>query len=174
VSVASVLDDVRRRWLVPCGASLAVLVTLVGPWWLVRPGPPVARDHAVSLPAPGRTPLAWPTGAPTMPGPQGVRLESYRPAAHNRLSIAYTIGVSQCFGAIQPPVVVEDAHTVTVTLTQAPVRRQKHNACPDLALMESVDVTLRHPLGNRLVLDGAGGSVVQPGPKVGQATGAGS
>ncbi|HSE70368.1 MAG TPA: hypothetical protein VLA97_06390 [Nocardioidaceae bacterium] len=169
-----------RRLVVPLVSALAVLVLVAGVWWVAGPGSsggdgsPAAGGGSSAQPgSPGTGVPGSPPGnqepikpAPTVRSPFAVPVESYFKYDERRLALNYTIGVPECYGEVEQPVVEETEETVTVTLTRTEPPRSKDRACIDIALMKSVDITLAAPLGDRQVLDGStGGTVVRPGAR---------
>lgn len=92
---------------------------------------------------------------PTPSGPLAVPADSYYQYDARRLALSYYIGVPECYGTIDQPVVEETPRTVTVTLTRVPPDDVGDIACIEIALFESVDIELSAPLGDRRVLDGS-------------------
>lgn len=167
------------RWLLPTGAALAVLVVIVAVLWQQRTGdtgfagstPPSAGGSAV----PGSPGTGLPDGdltpapGPDVPPAAGMQaIDSYFAYDETRLAMNYTTGVPECYGTVGEPVVEETADSVTVTLPKIPPKQRGDIACIDIALSESVDVTLSSPLGDRSVRDGSReGVVVPPGTSEG-------
>ena len=178
-----------KRWLVPLVAAAAVLTLVGGLWWFssarIGDGEPVgpgAAPPAVSDPgggvkpfpgSPGSEPGSEPSGGaggsdgsgdqPRMTNPKGVRIDGYDVPAPRQLRLHYTIGVPECYGTIDDPVVEETETSVTVTLTRVEPRSTGDVACIEIALLKKVTITLDRPLDGRLVRDGSfGGAVVRP------------
>lgn len=178
-----------KRWLVPLVAAAAVLTLVGGLWWFssarIGDGEPVgpgAAPPAVSDPgggvkpfpgSPGSEPRSEPSGGaggsdgsgdqPRMTNPKGVRIDGYDVPAPRQLRLHYTIGVPECYGTIDDPVVEETETSVTVTLTRVEPRSTGDVACIEIALLKKVTITLDRPLDGRLVRDGSfGGAVVRP------------
>ncbi len=173
------METRTRRWLVPSGAAVAVLVVLALVWAL-RPGvgdepgfagsgpstPPsdtatVAPDSPGSepgssgdpdLPDGGLTPAPGPD---LPPAPDSQAIESYFPRDGSTLAMNYTSGVPECYGRVGDPIVEETADAVVVTLPKTMPKQGGDVACIDIALTASVDVELSLPLGDRAVLDGS-------------------
>jgi len=169
----------KSRWLAPAVAALAVLVVVLGTWTFVGPGDGPRAAHpspAPLLPTPAdgaliggppRMPVPSPSHPP-LTNPRGVAVDRYSVLDPTHLLVSYTIGVTDCYGVIRRPLVQESASAVTVTLTRKTMPTGGGAACPNIALMEAVRVTLRAPLGGRVVLDGAtGGTPVVRGPRLG-------
>ncbi len=160
-------NDTRTavRWI-PAVVVLVVAALLLGGWWLTRPG------DASSQPTPGGA--APPggsggSGGPASPAPKpsarplAVSVTGYRVVGSQRLVLEYAIGLPRCDGVLAPPQVAETSTTVTVTLHRIPVPVPPQTACPQLAMIKTVEVPLRSPLGGRTVRDGSLGTVVPPG-----------
>ena len=115
-------------------------------------GSAVPGDTGMDEPSDGARP---PGGDPTPSGPLAVRVDSYYQYDARRLALSYTIGVPECYGTIDEPVVEETPTTVTVGLTRVPPDNAGDVACIEIALLKSVDIVLDAPLGDRRVLDGS-------------------
>ncbi|MGH3444401.1 MAG: hypothetical protein ACRDPB_03410 [Nocardioidaceae bacterium] len=177
-------SSLTRRWLAPVAASVAVLALFIGLWWAGtastasrqaaqqaqqgRNGSAlvVAGDRAsgTEVPPPfdasGGGPVALPDPTSSLrPLPKRVLITGYRTSGRT-LSLDYTIGIASCYGRIATPKVAESADTVIVMLHRLPTAQSKDRACPDLALLETVDVDLAGPVGDRVVKDGATGKTV--------------
>ncbi|HET7388982.1 MAG TPA: hypothetical protein VFJ19_20225 [Nocardioidaceae bacterium] len=183
-------DSMTRRWLAPIAASVAVLALFVGLWWAgttstasrqaaqhaqggqlgqdhrgdttslsVDAGRGEAEDGSGTPPLAGGGPVAVPDPTSSPPLPKRVVITGYRTTGRT-LSLDYTIGIASCYGRIAPPKVAGTAHAVIVTLHRVPAAHSGDTACPDIALLETVDVTLAEPLGDRVVKDGSTGATV--------------
>jgi hypothetical protein len=173
-----------KRWLVPGAVAGAVLLLLGGLWWVFgggSSGDSEAGPSAVSSAgapkgggsgsepgSPGTVepsvPQAPSEPVPTKTNPDGVMINSYYRYDARHLAINYTTGVPECYGTVGEPSVEETPDAVIVTLTSIPPKNSGDIACIEIALMESVDITLSSPLGDREVLDGSfDRSVVPPG-----------
>jgi hypothetical protein len=154
----------------PLASAVAVLAVVVGLASFAGPGhrgsasPLPSRTAAVTP----RTPVADTFGFPAPVDAAtrgadntGVVVNSYRSSGRT-LTLSYTIGTAACYGRIDAPRVAEAADSVTVTLRRLPVHTSTQQACPQIALTESVDVRLSEPLGNRVVRDGSQHGVVVP------------
>ncbi len=171
------MDARTRRWLVPLGAAVAVLV-VVAVVWQQRPGedgsagsaPPAAGGSAVPG-SPGSDGTDAPDGDLTpVPGPDQTpasgtqTVDSYFAYDATRLALNYTTGIPECYGTVGEPVVEETAEAVTVTLPKIPPKDARDVVCIDIALIKSVDIELDAPLGDREVRDGSrGGTTIEPG-----------
>jgi hypothetical protein len=110
-------------------------------------------------------------GPPSKPSPRVVAVTGYYPYDQTHLAIGYATGLPACSGKLTTPRVVETANSVTVTLRQTPVKLPPNKACPDIAALKSVPITLKAPLGDRVVRDGSiPGSVVHPASPPGSVT----
>lgn len=121
-------------------------------------GSPVPGDPGTGLPPdPGSVePVPDPTTPARLTNTDGVSIASYYRYDARRLALNYAIGVPACYGTVDEPQVVETDESVTVTLSRVPPPPAKTGvACIDIALMDSVDITLSAPLGDRVVLDGS-------------------
>ena len=175
------MDAGLRRWLVPAGAALAVVLVVAAVWWSQRPGDPgpgfgsaPAPPSASSVPGfpgqdgggdpadPGQpdrpdgglTPVPGPD-APPPPQAGTQAIEGWFARDDRTLALNYATGVPECYGTVGEPQVEETASTVTVTLPKTPPKSDREVVCIDIALMRSVDVTLQSPLGDRVVRDGS-------------------
>jgi hypothetical protein len=163
-----------RRWLVPLLAALAVLA-VVAVMWQQRPGSSGSDSGAAAGGDAGQGAPPYSGSEPGSPGPPGVAEPSgpgagpegpsadagaiavssfYRYDA-THLAINYTNGVPACYGRAGVPQVEESADAVVVTIPRIPAKQSGDRACIDIALTDSVDVTLASPLDGRTVLDGA-------------------
>ena len=174
----------KARWLVPLAAALAVLAVVAVLWssgttdraGATGPGaaaPPTAGTEPGS---PGSTRPSPAEAVPVSPMPGGDDLDPLRVVisgytAHGRtLTLSFATGLPECYGRVGTPRVQETARDVTVTLRLTPPGRTAQ-VCADLALLDTVDVTLAGPLGHRLVRDGGrGGAVVPEGNPLGAVT----
>lgn len=173
------MDAGPRRWLVPAGAALAVVLVVVAVWWSQRPGDPDPGGGSAGAPPtasaepglpgqgggdpgdPGQpdepdgglTPVPGPDAPPPRDGMQAV--EGWFPRDATTLALNYATGVPECYGTVGEPTVEETATAVTVSLPKIPPKGDRDVACIDIALMRSVDVTLASPLGDRVVRDGS-------------------
>jgi hypothetical protein len=157
------------QWLIPVTAALAVLALTGGLWAVLSHGggtrPAGFSGFAGTAPsAPGSPPAS----ATPSPGSKSwiahrVRIDSYYASDARHLAINYTTGVPACYGHIRTPRVQESRTAVTVTLVRSLPKVPREVACIDMALVKSVRITLAAPLGDRVVRDGASGSVVRPG-----------
>lgn len=158
-----------KKVLIPLAASIAVLAVFLVARLLTSPestpvaaddpsGSGVTGDPGTGLPTDlgSVEPVPDPTTPPRLTNPQGVPIASFYRYDERSLAVNYAIGVPACYGTVDEPEVVETAEAVTVTLTRVPPPPAKGDvACIDIALMESVDITLSAPLGDRMVLDGS-------------------
>ena len=162
--------------LIPLAAAAAVVLLFVGVRALMSPtedpagSPPVAGGGSSAVPGdPGSSsaepPLGTDPSPPQSTNPMAVVIDSFYKYDERRLAINYTIGVPECYGTIARPEVVETRRSVSVTLTRIPPKDlNKDTACIEIALLQSVDITLEAPLGDRTVLDGSfDGAEVRPG-----------
>jgi hypothetical protein len=164
-----------RRWLVPLLAALAVLA-VVAVMWQQRPGgsggdsgaaaggdagqgaPPYAGSEPGSPAPPG---VAEPGPGGSGPGGSGdvdagaIPVSSFYRYDATHLAINYTNGVPACYGRPGVPRIEESADAVVVTIPRIPAAKSGDRACIDIALMDSLDITLESPLDGRRVLDGA-------------------
>lgn len=171
------------RWLVPALAALAVLA-VIAVMWLQRPGAPgndvgvAGGDAGQGSPpyagsSPGDDPVPEPDKPdPLEPPPGGepgagdgdvdvdvdagmIAATGYHVYDATHLAVVYTNGVPECYGAAGTPRVEEAADAVTVTIPRTPPTSDGDTACIDIALVDSLDITLDAPLGDRLVRDGS-------------------
>lgn len=156
------------RWLAPLASAATVGTMILGMSQL--------GGGAAGRPVPDRR-VPTPTGAATQAldfsGMAALRRTSRRNAVAapvrldgyttrgRVLTLRYTITVRGCSSRIARPEVVESGTAVTVALRRLPPPAGKRQVCPEISLADSVDVTLRVPLGHRVVRDGgrAGSSV---------------
>ena len=179
------MDAGLRRWLVPVGAALAVVLVVSVVAWAQRPGgsdgsdggpgfgtqpaPPSASSEPGSPGQgggtsgdPGRDDLPG-GGLSPVPGPDEIppatsgwqAVEGWFPRDETTLALNYATGVPECYGTVGEPSVEETARTVTVSLPKIAPKDDRDVACIDIALLRSVDVTLSAPLGDRVVRDGS-------------------
>jgi len=167
------------RWIIPLAAAAAVLV-VIAVIWQQRPGasgddvgvaggdtgqgsPPYAGDSPGSdvdlEPGPSLDPSLDPDpGADHSGGDVDAGMISasgYHAYDATRLAVVYVNGVPECYGTAGTPRVEETADAVTVTIPRTPAKSTGDTACIDIALTDSVDITLDSPLGDRDVLDGS-------------------
>jgi hypothetical protein len=179
------MDAGLRRWLVPAGAALAVVLVVAVVWWSQRPGdagpgsattPPSASaapgfpgqdgggDPAnpghPDKPDGGLTPVPGPDSPPPRAGTQAI--EGWFARDDRTLALNYATGVPECYGTVGKPQVEETASTVTVTLPKTPPKSDREVVCIDIAVLRSVDVTLASPLGDREVRDGSRDGIQVP------------
>lgn len=164
-----------RRWLVPLLAALAVLA-VVAVMWQQRPGSSGSDSGAAAGGDAGQGAPPYSGSEPGSPGPPGgaepsgpgagpdgsgdvdagtIAVSSFYRYDATHLAINYTNGVPACYGRAGSPQVEESADAVVVTIPRIPAKQSGDRACIDIALMDSVDVTLASPLDGRKVLDGA-------------------
>jgi hypothetical protein len=153
------------RWLAPLASAAAVGTLVVGMSQL---------DHGSGGREPDRAPpsAAVPsydlsgvaargrTAARTSRDPRGVPLEGYSTRGRV-LTLRYTITLRDCTARIRSTV-VESTDTVAVTLRRVAPSAGPHPSCRPISLADSVDLTLRAPLGSRTVLDGSRAGVPVP------------
>jgi hypothetical protein len=160
------------RVLVPVAAALAVLavVVVVALWPSEGTAPSGAGSAPASSAVVGGTGSPGPAQTATVsPLPSDGSLTGSATAARavgwtaqgTRLRVAYSAGAPTCSGRVQPEV-VERADAVVVTLHVQPPHVASTQACPDLAVLTTVDIALDAPVGDRPVLDGGYGE--QPVP----------
>jgi hypothetical protein len=173
-----------RRWLAPLLAALAVLA-VVAVMWQQRPGASggdvgfadggdsgqgSAPDSGVQPGSPGAIePVPGPSDA-TAGGAGGaggagdgsggvdsgaIAVTSFYRYDARHLAVNYTNGVPECYGKAGVPLVVESAQAVVITIPRIPAKSTGDRACIDIAMLDSLDVTLDEPLAGRKVLDGA-------------------
>lgn len=157
------------RWLIPALAALAVLL-VVGALWQLRPGSsgedvgsagPSSSDPGTGDPEPLPPTVSPPTGGGA--GPDTIAATGFHAYDETRLAIVYTNGVPACYGSAGRPRVEETADSITVTIPRIPPGKTGSDvACIDIALVDSVEVTLDAPLGDRAVLDGSRGGAPLP------------
>jgi len=162
------------RWLVPVLAAVAVLA-VIAVIWQQRPG---ASGDDVGV-AGGDTGQGSPPYAGDSPGSDGdlepdpsldpdpgagsggdvdagmISASGYHAYDATRLAVVYVNGIPECYGTAGTPRVQETADAVTVTIPRTPAKSTGDTACIDIALTDSVDITLDSPLGDRDVLDGS-------------------
>ena len=167
------------RWLVPALAAVAVLA-VIAVIWHQRPGASgeeagvAGGDTGQGSPpyagaSPGDDSDQEPAPDPAEPSPGGdvdadtIVATGYHVYDETHLAVVYTNGVPQCYGAAGTPLVEETADAVTVTIPRTAATSDGDTACIDIALVDSVDITLDAPLGDRLVRDGSrGGARLSP------------
>jgi len=162
------------RWIIPLAAAAAVLV-VIAVIWQQRPG---ASGDDVGV-AGGDTGQGSPPYASDSPGSDGdlepdpsldpdpgagsggdvdagmISASGYHAYDATRLAVVYVNGIPECYGTAGTPRVEETADAVTVTIPRTPAKSTGDTACIDIALTDSVDITLDSPLGEREVLDGS-------------------
>jgi hypothetical protein len=138
-----------------------VVLVAVVVWWLFSgngPNAPQGNGVRLAVPTASATPVA--SGVPVEPTPvneRAVRIDSFvlEPGADgDRLALNYMIGVPECYGTLERPVVIESDVSVVVTLTRE-LPASPAEACIEVALQQTVRVALAGPLGDRSVLDGS-------------------
>ena len=141
---------VPADWLRTAGAPLPSPgpgVTVVdGPTW----GAPRPRVDAPGLLGPGREP----DHPPVFVGSRSHRWESWARVDDDTISVRYTGAVPACEGAAVR--VVESGTAVTVDLRTGQTPENVGRPCILFAVPYAVTIDLRHPLGDRVVLDAAG------------------
>jgi hypothetical protein len=114
-------------------------------------------------PPPGDSPP--PSDAPADAEDGTLPIDAYAEVGERGLALVYTNGVAECYGTVGRPRVTETADAVTVTLPRTPPTGGPDTACVEIALIDSVQVALAAPLGDRAVLDGSRNDAkVAPGP----------
>lgn len=163
----------RSRLLIPLAAALAVMVLTGGIWWVTAgsddggsEAEPGAGAPAVEPSDGGGSPGSPGTGTTTDPGsgtpvepppedpaPDSVPIDSFYQRGPRTLALNYAIGVPECYGTVTDIEMLEADRAVSVTLIRTPAEPGA-DACIDIAMLETIDVQLREPLGDRVVKDG--------------------
>jgi len=107
---------------------------------------------------PGQVPEPQPQVVEPRPGMANVMPTAYDTATIGQDDITLTIdfwaGVAPC-SVLDHVDVVESSTAVTVTLYQGNDPTAGDVACPEIAMLKQVTVTLDHPLAGRDIIDGA-------------------
>jgi hypothetical protein len=107
---------------------------------------------------PGQVPEPQPQVVEPRPGMANVMPTAYDTATIGQDDITLTIdfwaGVEPC-SVLDHVDVVESSTAVTVTLYQGNDPTAGDVACPEIAMLKQVTVTLDHPLAGRDIIDGA-------------------
>lgn len=107
---------------------------------------------------PGQVPEPKPTIVEPRPGMANVTPTAYDTATIGAddvtLAITFWAGVEPC-SVLDHVDVVESSTAVTVTLYQGNDPTAGDAACPEIAMLKQVNVTLDHPLAGRDIVDGA-------------------
>jgi hypothetical protein len=91
---------------------------------------------------------------PAIVDPRPMRVESWsRAAGDNAINVNFTSGTDTCYGVHAN--VAETEQTVTVDLQGGTLPEAVDRACIMIALFGTLDVPLKAPLGDRLVLSAA-------------------
>lgn len=170
----------RSRLLIPLAAALAVLVLTGGIWWATagsgdegseaQPGAgiPAGEEPPGDKPSGGGSSGNVGSGTTTDPGsgtpvepaptqdpaPDSVPIDSFYQRGPRTLGLNYAIGVPECYGTVTGVEVHETPRAVVLTLVRTPAEPSA-DACIDIAMLETIDVQLDEPLGDRAVKDGA-------------------
>lgn len=115
------------------------------------PGPPGGVEPG----GPGTGGPGTGSGSPGGVDAGAIAVTSFYRYDASHLAINYTNGVPECYGRAGVPKVEESADAVVVTIPRIPAKQSGDRACIDIALLDSLDVTLESPLAGRKVLDGA-------------------
>jgi hypothetical protein len=153
------------RWLAPAGASAAVLAVFLVPGLVAVSiggaggggGGDTDRDRQIGgvlnpreLITPDLPPEPIETEGTTEPG---VEITGYRTRGRT-LTLYYNVDQStDCSSRIEPPTVLEGPDAVIVFLRRR-VSRAPGEVCAHLMLANSVDISLRRPLEERVLQDG--------------------
>jgi hypothetical protein len=119
----------------------------------ISPDTPVASE-----PDPGPEPSSGPKVVEPRPGMMGVIPSAYDSATIGQDDVTLTItfwgGVEPC-SVLDHVDITEGPRAVTVTLYVGSDPNAGDVACPELAMLKQVSMTLNHPLDGRDVVDGA-------------------
>lgn len=152
------------RWLAPAGASAAVLAVFLVPGLVAATtgggtgGGGTNRDRQIGgviRPQEPITPDLPPEPIETEGTSQpAVEITGYR-AQGRALTLFYNVDQStDCSSRIEPPTVLEGPDAVIVFLRRR-ISRAPGEVCAHLMLANSVDISLRRPLENRVLQDGS-------------------
>jgi len=119
---------------------------------------PDCNDTGLGGGDPGQVPEPQPQVVEPRPGMANVMPTAYDTATIGQDDITLTIdfwaGVAPC-SVLDHVDVVESSTAVTVTLYQGNDPTAGDVACPEIAMLKQVTVTLDHPLAGRDIIDGA-------------------
>ncbi|GAA5074842.1 hypothetical protein HNP84_007454 [Thermocatellispora tengchongensis] len=121
------------------------------------PDEPVSTSAPVATPAPS-APYASPSPVTPKGGvadPRPIRWTKVTPVGDtNRVQILWTSGVEPCH-TLDRVDVKETDRTVEITLYEGTPQDAQNVACIEIAIEKTTTVTLKAPLGDRKVIDGA-------------------
>ncbi len=172
----STSDAHRGRPALPVLAAAAVLAVILGVVAWQRGGDSSAPT-AVATSAPGTPSGSAASEAPSRSDGGGVpagriAATGYHVLDATHLAIVYANGVAECYGTAGEPLVEESRDAVTVTIPRVPADlgrsgnspgKEERRLCMDIALVDSVEVTLDAPLAGRTVRDGSrDGAALEP------------
>jgi hypothetical protein len=119
---------------------------------------PDCNDAGLGGGDPGQVPEPKPQVVEPRPGMANVMPTAYDTASIGQDDVTLTIdfwgGVEPC-SVLDHVDVVESPTAVTVTLSQGNDPTAGDVACPEIAMLKQVNVTLDHPLAGRDIVDGA-------------------
>ena len=146
------------RWLAPAGASAAVLVAVVVPAVVARPGPGTGGGPAPDLTVDRRLPPDRLVLPAPRPGdrrdsriPSGVVITGYQ-ADGRLLTVFYRVGPrSDCSSDLRRPRVIEMPTSVAVRLQRTATGRPEELCAEDWT--GSVDLRLHDPVAGKVVQD---------------------